>query len=147
MTLQRHYDTASSLARWVCDNGEVRRALVLVIPCLALVVTACGGRAEVEAPEKFCRAAARYETELERQASKGIEDIERQIELVQQLYDTAPKKVRDDAKTFLDAMRVVETDPSVRNNPKIEEAVDNVNRFAAQGCDVYKSNRTPGAGI
>lgn len=115
-----------------------------VVVAVALLVTACSRNDAPEAPRAFCEAAFRYEKELERQASKGTTDIGRQIELVENLYETAPKAIRSDAKTFLDAMRRVEDDPAVRDNPRIERAVNNVNRYAAQGCDTYKSNRTPG---
>ena len=73
-----------------------------------------------------------------------MEDIPRQIELVEQLLETAPASIRPDAKVFLNVMRRVENDPTVRDNPKIRRVVENVNRVVAQGRDTYKSNRTPG---
>jgi len=120
----------------------VRRVLALLF--VAVVAVSCSRSDAPEAPRAFCVAARRYEKELERQASKNRRDIPRQIELVEQLYETAPPAIRRHARTFLDAMRHVQDDPSVRDNPKIKEAVDDVNRYAAQGCDVYQSNQSPG---
>ena len=61
-----------------------------------------------------------------------------QIRLVQRMVDTAPAKIKADAQTFVDALQRVETDPSVKDNVKIKRAVENVNRYAAQGCGFYK---------
>ena len=49
----------------------------------------------------------------------------------------APKAIEADARVFLDAMERVETDPSVQDNEKVQQAVENVNRYAAQGCEFY----------
>ena len=49
-------------------------------------------------------------------------------------------------RTFLDALqRRADGDKSVVDNPKIEDAVNNVNRRAARGCNLFK--REPGSGI
>jgi hypothetical protein len=107
-----------------------------------LAIAGCSRAQTPDAPAAFCEAAHRYERAIERGAS-----VARQIVLVEQLYDAAPPTIRPEAKTFLDAMRRVESDPSVRDDPKIKTAVEDVNRFAAQGCEFYKSNQTPGGGI
>ena len=50
--------------------------------------------------------------------------------------------------TFLDAMkRRADGDTSVVDNPKIETAVENVNRRAADGCELYKQNQDGSGGI
>ena len=67
-------------------------------------------------------------------------EIDRQVERVQVIVDTAPRKIRTDAETFLAAMVRVQANPELRNNgggPKVKTAVDNVTRFANQGCGVY----------
>ena len=38
-------------------------------------------------------------------------------------------------------------DTSVIDNPKIERAVDNVNRRAADGCELFKQNQDGTGGI
>jgi len=86
-----------------------------------------------KAPLAFCKAAARYDDRL----SKGAKPDE-QIRLVQRMVDTAPSKIEVDAKTFVDALRRVEADPSVKDNAKVKRAVENVNRYAAQGCGFYQ---------
>lgn len=91
-------------------------------------------------PRAFCDAAARYDDRVSRNAK-----IDEQIRLVQRMVDEAPAKIKADAQTFVDALRRVETDPSVKNDPKAKRAVENVNRYAAQGCGFYK--RQPGGGI
>lgn len=88
-------------------------------------------------PRAFCDAASRYDDRVQRGAK-----LDEQIRLVQRMADTAPAKIKADAQTFVDALRRVETDPSVRDDPKVKRAVDNVNRYAAQGCGFYK--RQPG---
>lgn len=82
----------------------------------------------------FCKAASRFDDRLSRGAK-----LDEQVRLVQRMVDTAPAKVRPDAQTFVDALRRVETDPSVKDNPKVKKAVENVNRYAAQGCGFYES--------
>lgn len=98
-------------------------------------------------PKDFCRAAARYEAEIERQAQEPAEGaaqrqryVERQVDRVQAVVDTAPRRIRGEAETFLTALRRVEADPSVADedvSQRVEDAVFDVNRFANQGCGVY----------
>jgi hypothetical protein len=72
--------------------------------------------------------------------------IGEQIQIVQQMADHAPKDIARDTAVFLDALeRRRDGDTSVVDNPKIQDAVNNVNRRAAQGCDFYRSNT--GGGI
>lgn len=93
-----------------------------------------------KAPRAFCDAASRYDDRL----SKGAR-LDEQIRLVEKIAATAPAKIKSDAETFLDALRRVETDPSVKDDPKIQSAVEDVNRYAAQGCGFYQ--RQGGGGI
>ena len=112
----------------------MRRCVVL----LALVLMAgCGGSETLEASKAFCLAADRYDSLLERQQEDGEVDIDRQIVRVEEIARTAPAAITDDAQTFLDALRDVGDDPSLKDDPKIREAVDNVNRYANQACGVY----------
>ena len=48
--------------------------------------------------------------------------------------------VQKDAQLFLDSLKKVETDPSIKDDPKVRDAVDNVNRVANQACGVYNNN-------
>ena len=119
-----------------------RLAVAAVLLVAALVGGACsseGGNAP-KAPLAFCKAAARYDDRVSRNAK-----IDEQVRLVQRMVDTAPAKIKADAQTFVDALRRVETDPSVKKDPKVKTAVDDVNRYAAQGCGFYE--RQGGGGI
>ena len=105
---------------------RVAVAAFLVVP----VLLAVGCRSEESSGPKpsraFCDAAARYDDRL----SKGAK-LDEQIRLVQGMVDTAPAKI--------------EADPSVKDDPKVKQAVENVNRYAAQGCGFYE--RQGGGGI
>lgn len=103
---------------------------------------ASASRRSGDPPKAFCKAAARFEKEIEREAvNGGVADVDRQIKLVEKLHEEAPPKIRRETKTFLDAMRKVEDDPSIRDDPKVKRAVDAVNRFFAQGCGSYKRSQ------
>ncbi|HEX6312101.1 MAG TPA: hypothetical protein VF152_10785, partial [Acidimicrobiia bacterium] len=64
-----------------------------------------------------------------------------QIPLVRRVAETAPPEVADDARTFLEALEALRDDPddpSLRDDPEIEEAVANVERYAIDGCALYE---------
>jgi hypothetical protein len=111
---------------------------------LAVGVTACSREegSSLPRPSKpFCEAAHRYDVRVEKRAP-----ISEQIHIVQEMADHAPKDIARDTQTFLDALqRRRDGDKSVVDNPKIEDAVKNVNRRAANGCGLYKQE--PGGGI
>ena len=121
----------------------------IVIVLLTVYVLRTGGESassKVTLPPDFCRATARYEDLFERQVANGggnkftQREIDDQVERVQVIVDTAPRKIRADAETFLTAMVRVQTNPELRNHgagPKVKSALDNVARFANQGCGVY----------
>ena len=124
------------------DAVPKRLAVAAVLLVAALVGGACsseGGNAP-KAPLAFCKAAARYDDRVSRNAK-----IDEQIRLVQRMVDTAPVKIKADAQTFVDALRRVETDKSAKDDPNVKRAVENVNRYAAQGCGFYE--RQGGGGI
>jgi hypothetical protein len=102
----------------------------------ALVLVGCSSSTP-KASKAFCLAADRYDNELERQQRRGEIDVDRQIARVKELARTAPASIADDAQVFLDALRQVEDDPSIKDDPKVRTAVDNVNRLANQACGVY----------
>jgi hypothetical protein len=110
----------------------------VTVALLAGVGAACSSQSRPEASPAFCRAADRYNTELERAQKNGVADVERQLPLVEALAETAPKEIKADAETFADALRRVETDPRLRDDPDVKIAVENVNRFANQACNVYE---------
>ena len=115
---------------------------VLVLALLAVALTACSrGGADLARPKPgFCEAAARYDREVEREAS-----LDEQIEILEKLVRNAPDDVAEDATTFLDAMRSLrDGDRSVVDDPVIQDAVEHVNRRAADGCGFYESE--PGDG-
>jgi hypothetical protein len=109
-------------------------ALVL----LALVAAACGrSEASFEAPRAFCKAGAAYEKELERQQSRGEAVGAKQLPYVERIAATAPPRIADDAAVFLAAMQRVVADPTAVDDPAVQRAVTNVNRYYSQGCGVY----------
>ncbi len=125
--------------RW---SGAVAAALLL-----ATGAAACSGDSSSSLPtpsKAFCQAAYDYDTNL----PKLIGKINKQTDLVAKLAETAPKDIADDAQVYLDAMkRRAAGDKSVIDNPKIERAVDNVNRRASDGCELFKQNQDGGGGI
>ena len=81
----------------------------------------------------FCAAAAQYDQHVQ------LASLTRQIRLVTPIAASAPKDIAADAKTFLDALeRRSRGDKSVVDNPKIQAAVDHVNRRAGQDCGWYQ---------
>src|SRR4029079_12586513 len=114
---------------------------VVALGLLAAALTACSRDSESSLPtpsKAFCQAAYDYDTNL----PKLIGKIRQQTALVQKLAEHAPKDIAADAQTYLDAMeRRADGDKSVVDNPKIQTAVDNVNRRAADGCELYKQNK------
>ena len=123
----------------------LRPAVALVL--LAAALTACSGDSGSSLPipsKAFCVAAYTYDD----RAPKLIGKIDAQLALVQKMADHAPKDIARDMSTFLDAMkRRADGDTSVVDNPKIETAVKNVNRRAADGCELYKQNQDGSGGI
>jgi hypothetical protein len=116
-----------------------RVVLVGVVVATALVVGSCrpGDGDTPKPPEAFCDAATRFDKRVQEGAT-----TDEQIRLVQRMVDAAPAKIKADAEQFLDALRRVESDPSVKDDPQVKQAVEDVNRYAAQGCGFYE--RRPG---
>lgn len=125
---------------------RVLRAVVAT-GLLAAALAACSGNSEASLPtpsKAFCLAAYDYDTNLPKLADKPRE----QTKLVQKLAEHAPKDIADDVRVYLDAMRrAVKGDTSVVDNPKIEKAVDNVNRRATSGCKLFEQNQDGTGGI
>jgi hypothetical protein len=117
--------------RLISPRGAV--ALVAV----AAVAAGCSSDSKPTASKAFCRAADDYNSELERAQRTGTVSVDRQLPLVEELARTAPRAIANDARVFLDALKRVKTDPSVRDDRAVKRAVDNVNRFANQACNVY----------
>ena len=83
----------------------------------------------------FCRAAARYDQQVQLAKTK----ISQHIKLVTGIAEHAPKDVAQDADLFLDALKKRQGgDTSVVDNPRVETAVNNVLRRAGQDCGWYK---------
>jgi len=120
---------------------------VAIAGVLAAGVAGCSGESSQSLPtpsRAFCQAAYDYDTNL----PKLIGKIQKQTALVERLAATAPKDIAADARTYLDAMkRRAAGDTSVIDNPKIEAAVDNVNRRASGGCELFKQDPDGGGGI
>jgi hypothetical protein len=122
----------------------LRATVVLVL--LTVAVTACSrGGTELSEPKPgFCEAAARYDRRVERNAS-----ISEQIDILEKLERNAPEDVAADATLFLDTMREFHQGDQavrdeIRDDPRVQEAVENVNRRAAESCGFFESE--PGDG-
>jgi len=120
---------------------------VVALGFLAATLAACSGDSSSSLPtpsRAFCQAAYDFDTNAPKLAGK----INKQTELLQRMADHAPKDVVKDAHTVLDAMkRVAVGDKSVVDNPKIEDALRNVERRATSGCALYKQNQDGSGGI
>jgi hypothetical protein len=138
----------------VADERSRRRARVwwwatgIVVVGVVLWVLATGGESDpgnkITEPRDFCRASARYEKTIERQHADGNEltpaEVTKQVQLVQAIVDTAPKKVRADAELFLAELQKAEANPAGKElevDPSVKKSIDNVTRVYAQGCGVY----------
>lgn len=101
----------------------------------ALLAAACSSERDApNAPLAFCKAAAEYDYRLD----QAEVPLRVHIRLVEDIVAAAPAKIAPDAETFLDALRRVADDPEeIQDDPQIKRAVENVNRYAAQGCDFY----------
>ena len=123
----------------------MKRPLLVALLVLAAgaAVTACSSNEEASLPrpsKPFCEAAYRYDVRVEKRVP-----IDEQIQIVQKMADHAPKDIAHDTNVFLDALqRRREGDKSVVDNPKIQKAVDNVNRRAFFGCGFDKQDPAGG---
>ena len=107
---------------------------VLAFVALAGCKSSSDAASELPRPSReFCRAAARYDQRVQ------MAKLPEQIELVSNIAEHAPVDIERDVNTFLDALKRRESgDDSVVDDPRIETAVDNVNRRAGQDCGWYK---------
>jgi hypothetical protein len=120
---------------------------VAALGLLATGLAACSSNSESSLPRPnraFCQAAYDFDTNAPNLADKP----HKQTELVQRMADNAPKDVAADARTVLDAMqRVLGGDDSVRDDPKIKDALNNVERRAINGCKLFEQNQDGTGGI
>src|SRR4029077_2793768 len=92
----------------------------------------------------FCEAAQRYDRRVERNAS-----VAEQITILEKLDRNAPKDIAKPATLFLDSMREYQTGDAktreqLKNDPDVQQAIDDVNRRAINGCGFFDSE--PGDG-
>ena len=123
-----------------------RAATVALAGILAATAASCSRDPGASLPTPkpaFCEAAWNYDHRVERNAK-----LAEQITIVAKIAHNAPKDIARDMSTFLDAMkRRADGDTTVVDNAKIKNAVENVNRRAADGCELYKQNRDGSGGI
>ena len=107
-----------------------------ILAVAALVAAGCSSERDApDGPLAFCRPAANYDHAL---ATKGRDlPLARQIRYLRAMVAGAPPEIIADTRVFLDALERVEEDAGVRDDPKVRQAVENVNRYAAQGCEFY----------
>jgi hypothetical protein len=129
-----------------------RRLVWLAAGLLAAgsVAAGCSGEsgATTKAPKAFCQAAYNYEQELNKELTKGEKDLNKQLALVEIMAAKAPRKVHEDVLAFADAIRQVRDDPSLAKNKQFQargrKVVDNVNRYASNGCGFFKQDPSEG---
>lgn len=118
------------------------RRLVPIVVVLAFAVLACSSEDAPPASRAFCRAADEYDNQVNRaikRGDQGVAEAGRQAPLLAEVARTAPRKIRADAQRFADAMqRRADGDSSVVDDPAVQEAAGNVNRYANLACNVYE---------
>jgi len=125
----------------------VGRQVAALAVLLVVVVTACSEDDDPSAhpPEPFCQAAIALE---EFGPVRGrVPELDDQIELVRGPAETAPAEIQPQAETFLAAMeRYRDGDDSVIDDAEIQEAVNEVNRYATNGCELFERDNPNGGG-
>jgi uncharacterized protein YggE len=132
------------VAMRVPSRAQLRSlAVVALVAVGGATLAGCskGDSESLPRPNKaFCKAAYTYDKKVERRAS-----LEVQIGLVQTMADHAPKDIAEDTQTFLDALqRRADGDKTVVDNPKVMEAVNNVNRRAQNDCGLFEQDPPSG---
>lgn len=122
-------------------------ALLLLLLVSSLTVAGCSRSSADSLPapsDAFCVAARKYDDKLPRLTGKA--KFTKQIALVIPMAEHAPKDIKKDVELFLAALQSrADGDTSVADDPKVERAIENVNRRSVQGCDFYK--KQPGSGM
>jgi len=118
--------------------GHNRAVRVIIVMTALLTVAACDRSDDpaVRPPDAFCEAAIDLEDGLE-----NLVGVDEQVRLVRRLVEAAPPEIEADARIFLDALEAVRDDPDnpeLRDDPDVQAAVDNVNRFATNGCELVE---------
>ena len=119
----------------------MHRAATLVLVTLVALggLTACkntdDAASDLPRPSAaFCRAAARYDQQVQLKKTK----LPQHIKLVSAIAASAPKDIAKDADLFLESLEKRQAgDTSVVDNPRVETAVNNVLRRAGQDCGWY----------
>jgi hypothetical protein len=118
------------------------RRLVPLVVVLGFALLACGNTQHPSASRAFCKAADNYNAQVNRalkRQDQSVAEAGRQAPLLAEVARTAPRKIQADARTFADAMqRRAGGDTTVVDDPDVEQAAQNVNRFANQACNVYQ---------
>jgi hypothetical protein len=83
----------------------------------------------------FCRAAANYDKVVALKSTT----LARHITLTRAIARTAPKDARRDAEIMWHSLEKLRAgDKSVVDNPKVQAAINHVNRRAGQDCGWYR---------
>lgn len=118
----------------------MRRAIAITIATLIATSALVGCKESEDAASNlprpsvaFCKAAGHYDNRVQ------MAKLPEQIQLVSAIAKAAPKDISTDAAMFLDALQRRQAgDKTVVDNPKIETAIEHVNRRAGQDCGWYK---------
>ena len=125
----------------------MRPVVVALVVTLAMGAAACGGDEDEPAPQasdEFCQAAIDLEEAFE-EGETLEEQIELQLPIVRRLEEAAPAEIADEAQVFLDAFEAVAADPDndeLRDDPDVQTAVDDVNRYATDACALFERDES-----
>ena len=123
-----------------CPRGAGACFVLVFVLVVAVAGGACSGAEDPPArpSDAFCAAAARVDERLS--AGAGIDE---QVRLVRRLVRVAPAEIEREARVFLGALEAVQADPddpTLRDDPDVRGAVDDVNRYANQACGLLEQD-------
>jgi hypothetical protein len=113
------------------------RRLAAALLLAALAAACSGGHDSPQGSTAFCNAVDRYNTFILNAQRRGKIDAAKELERVSDLARTAPKAIASDAEAWRGALEQVADDPSLKDDPALKKAVDNVNRYANKACGLY----------
>jgi hypothetical protein len=120
---------------------SLRRTLgLLLIVVLSLVAVGCKPKDDTASNlprpgRAFCQAAANYDKVISLKSTT----LARHITLTRAIARTAPKDARRDAAIVWHSFEKLRAgDRSVVDNPKVQAAIEYVNRRAGQDCGWYR---------
>ena len=113
---------------------------MLLLAVLSVAAVGCSQKddtaSDLPRPSReFCRAAANYDKVIALKSTT----LARHITLTRAIARTAPKDARRDAEiVWRSFVKLRAGDKSVVDNPRVQAAIEHVNRRAGQDCGWYR---------